>query len=67
MLVLAGDYDLATPFHQTELDLARLGVNPNIQIKHYAAGHDIYLDNQARPLLPRPISPPSTTRSKPRP
>ena len=51
VLALAGDYDLATPFHQAELDLARLGVNPNIQIRHYAAGHDIYLDNQARPLV----------------
>jgi carboxypeptidase C (cathepsin A) len=51
VLALSGDYDLATPFHQAELDLARLGVNPNIQIRHYASGHAIYLDNAARPLL----------------
>lgn len=48
VLSLSGYYDLATPFHQTELDLARLGANPNIVIRNYHSGHMGYLDNAAR-------------------
>ena len=51
ILTLNGYYDLVTPFYQTELDLARLGANPNIQFKYYASGHDSFLDNTARPLM----------------
>jgi carboxypeptidase C (cathepsin A) len=51
ILSLNGYYDLVTPFHQTELDMARLGANPNIQFKYYAGGHDTFLDNVARPLM----------------
>ncbi|WP_342113283.1 S10 family peptidase [Pseudoduganella sp. OTU4001] len=48
VLSLSGYYDLATPFHQTELDLARLGANPNIVVRNYQSGHMGYLDNTAR-------------------
>jgi carboxypeptidase C (cathepsin A) len=48
VLSLSGIYDLATPFYQTERDLARLGNNPNITIKHYQGGHMSYLDDIAR-------------------
>ncbi len=51
VLAMAANYDLATPFHQTELDLARLAAGAKVTLKHYAAGHDIYLDNAARPLM----------------
>ncbi|MYN03279.1 peptidase S10 [Pseudoduganella sp. DS3] len=48
VLSLSGYYDLATPFYQTELDLARLGANPNIVLRNYHSGHMGYLDNAAR-------------------
>jgi hypothetical protein len=51
IISLNGYYDLTTPFYQTEMDLARLGTNPNIQINHYAGGHETFLDNAARPLI----------------
>lgn len=48
ILVQSGYHDLATPFRQTELDMARLGANANIQIRNYSSGHMIYLDDAAR-------------------
>lgn len=48
VVAMSGYYDVATPFYQTELDLARLGSNPNIIIKNYASGHMSYLDDAAR-------------------
>ena len=45
-----GYHDLATPFYQTELDLARMGSQPNLQIRHYDGGHMIYLDDVSRSL-----------------
>ncbi len=50
VLSLNGYHDLSTPFYYTENDLARLGPNPNIQIKHYAGGHMTYLDDGSRAL-----------------
>jgi len=50
ILSLNGYHDLATPFYQTELDLARLGRQPNLQIRHYNGGHMVYLDSGSRPL-----------------
>jgi len=50
ILSLNGYHDLATPFYQTELDLARLGRQPNLQIRHYGGGHMVYLDDVSRPL-----------------
>lgn len=48
LLAVNGYHDLATPFHQTELDLARLGENPSIILKYYVSGHMTYLDDTAR-------------------
>jgi len=49
ILSLNGYHDLATPFYQTELDLARLGGQPNLGIQHYPGGHMTYLDDLSRP------------------
>ncbi|MCX4161756.1 MULTISPECIES: peptidase S10 [Paraburkholderia] len=50
-----GYHDLATPYFETEKELARLqtvpGLNPNIQLTFYQGGHMIYLDNVARPKM----------------
>ncbi len=51
VLSLNGYHDLATPFRQTELDLARMGSTPGVQIKVYPGGHMTYLDDGSRPLL----------------
>ncbi|SHN67768.1 Carboxypeptidase C (cathepsin A) [Duganella sacchari] len=48
ILAINGYHDLATPFHQTELDLARLGENQSIILKYYVSGHMTYLDDTAR-------------------
>lgn len=48
ILAINGYHDLATPYHQTELDLARLGENQSIVLKYYASGHMTYLDDTAR-------------------
>lgn len=48
ILVLSGYHDLATPFYQTELDLARLGSAGSLQFRTYASGHMSYLDDAAR-------------------
>jgi carboxypeptidase C (cathepsin A) len=50
VLSLNGYHDLATPFYQTELDLARLGSQPELQVRHYNGGHMVYLDDTSRPL-----------------
>ncbi|AOK28711.1 MULTISPECIES: S10 family serine carboxypeptidase-like protein [Burkholderia] len=49
ILSLNGYHDIATPFYQTELDLARLGSQPNLTIKDYQGGHMVYLDDTSRP------------------
>ena len=48
VLVLNGVYDLATPFHVTESDLARIGSN-RVGVHNYAGGHMSFLDDTARP------------------
>jgi hypothetical protein len=48
VLALNGYQDLATPFHQTERDLARLGSVPNLTLRYYDSGHMTYLDDTAR-------------------
>ncbi len=50
-LSLAGYHDLATPFRQTELDLARLGAQPTLFTRVYAGGHMTYLDDASRVRL----------------
>jgi carboxypeptidase C (cathepsin A) len=48
VLALSGYHDLATPFHVTERDLARLGNSPNVVVRNYMGGHMTYLDNASR-------------------
>jgi carboxypeptidase C (cathepsin A) len=48
VLSLNGYHDLATPFYQTEMDLARLGRLPNIRIRTFPGGHMNYLDDNSR-------------------
>lgn len=48
VLVANGYHDLATPFHVTERDLARLGPEPRIEIRNYPGGHMSYLDDASR-------------------
>ena len=46
-----GYHDLATPFHLTELDKARLGnqaAGGRVQIRNYPGGHMTYLDDATR-------------------
>jgi carboxypeptidase C (cathepsin A) len=48
VLSLNGYHDLATPFFQTERDLARLGQLPNLTLRFYDGGHMTYLDDASR-------------------
>ncbi|WP_370660062.1 S10 family peptidase [Massilia yuzhufengensis] len=50
VLAMGGYHDLATPFYQTELDLARLGPSAGIQVRNYNSGHMSYLDDSVRRL-----------------
>jgi carboxypeptidase C (cathepsin A) len=50
VLAISGYHDVATPFYQTEVDLARLGNPPNVNVRNYAGGHMTYLDDTSRPL-----------------
>lgn len=50
VIAMSGYHDLATPFYQTELDLARLGAGSAIQIRNYDSGHMSYLDDRVRRL-----------------
>ena len=50
VLAMSGYHDLATPFYQTELDLARLGPSAGIQVRNYNSGHMSYLDDRVRRL-----------------
>ena len=51
VLSLNGYHDMATPFHQTELDLARLGSVATLAVKVYPGGHMTYLDDASRPRM----------------
>ena len=48
VLAVNGYHDLATPFHVTELDLARLNAGDRVQVRNYAGGHMSYLDDATR-------------------
>ena len=50
-LFLGGEHDLITPFHQTELDLARLASGAPVATHFHAGGHMTYLDDNSRPLM----------------
>lgn len=49
VLAANGYHDLATPFHVTELDLARLNAAPGrVLVRNYPGGHMSYLDDATR-------------------
>ncbi|WP_454807230.1 S10 family serine carboxypeptidase-like protein [Paraburkholderia fungorum] len=54
-----GFHDLATPFLNTEKQLARLqtvpGLKPDLQVNFFQGGHMIYLDDVARPRMKRDL------------
>jgi carboxypeptidase C (cathepsin A) len=49
VLLVSGYHDLATPFHLSERDLARLNAGARVQTRAYAGGHMSYLDDATRP------------------
>ena len=51
ILFLGGEHDLITPFHQTELDVARLGAGAPVTLHFHPGGHMTYLDDGSRPLM----------------
>jgi carboxypeptidase C (cathepsin A) len=51
ILFLGGDHDLITPFHQTELDVARLGPGAPVALHFHPGGHMTYLDDGTRPSM----------------
>jgi len=55
-----GLHDLATPFFNTEKQLARLqtvkGLNPKLQVNFFQGGHMTYLDDVARPQMKRDLA-----------
>jgi len=51
VLSVGGEHDLITPFHQAELDLARLPPGSPVTFSVHAGGHMTYLDDRVRPLL----------------
>ncbi|GAB4120182.1 MAG: lipoprotein [Rubrivivax sp.] len=48
VLAVNGLHDLATPFHVTEDDLARLA-SDRVQVRNYPGGHMSFLDDTTRP------------------
>ena len=48
ILSISGYHDLATPFRQTELDLARIGEPSRLEVRAYPGGHMTYLDDGSR-------------------
>jgi hypothetical protein len=48
VLAVSGLHDLATPFHVTETDLARIG-SPRVAVRNYPGGHMSFLDDETRP------------------
>ena len=48
VLSISGYHDMATPFRQTELDLARIAEPSRIAIRNYRGGHMTYLDDGSR-------------------
>ena len=51
VLFIGGEHDLITPFHQTELDVARLGTDAPVTLHFHPGGHMTYLDDASRPLM----------------
>ncbi len=59
LLVVAGYYDLATPFNGIEHTVAHMSLEPavrkNASFAYYEAGHMMYIDKKAREKLHRDI------------
>jgi carboxypeptidase C (cathepsin A) len=51
VMFLGGQHDLITPFHQTELDIARLTNATPVTTHFHPGGHMTYLDDHSRPLM----------------
>ena len=56
VLQASGYFDAVTPFHQSELTLAQMPLDPtlkakNLTIKNYPSGHMIYLNDASRTAL----------------
>lgn len=47
VLAVSGYHDLATPFHLTETDLARVDAS-RVKVRNYVGGHMMYLDDASR-------------------
>jgi len=47
VLAVNGYHDTVTPFHTTELDLARI-TSANVGVRNYVGGHMTYLENSSR-------------------
>jgi carboxypeptidase C (cathepsin A) len=59
VITLMGYYDLASPFLQTEYDLAHMPLDPrlagNFTARHYASGHMMYVDSDSRHQMKRDL------------
>ena len=59
VLVVAGYYDLATPFNGIEFTVSHMGLEPairkNISFTYYEAGHMMYIDKKAREKLHKDV------------
>ena len=59
LLVVAGYYDLATPFNGIETTVSHMMLEPsvrkNVSFTYYEAGHMMYIDKKAREKLHRDI------------
>ncbi|HEX8894073.1 MAG TPA: peptidase S10 [Terriglobales bacterium] len=57
VLVMEGDYDLATPFLAAQYTMDHLNITPemhkNISYDYYASGHMVYLDSKAHDKMHR--------------
>ena len=59
VLVVAGYYDLATPFNGIEVTVSHMGLEPpirkNLSFSYYEAGHMMYIDKKAREKLHKDV------------
>src|SRR5258706_7123377 len=59
VLVVAGYYDLATPFNGIEHTVAHMSLEPpvrkNVSFTYYEAGHMMYIDKKAREKLHKDV------------
>lgn len=69
VLVVAGYYDLATPFNGIEHTVSHMNIEPpirkNISFAYYEAGHMMYIDKKAREKLHKDVDEFITAGDKP--